>query len=91
MSLTLHIVVCSTRPGRVGLPVAQWFHETASKHDTFDAKLVDLAEINLPIYDESDGIEAGFGIVHPAFKRDDIRGIGAVGIDPRLAFCRQFR
>src|SRR3546814_4096849 len=52
MSLTLHIVVCSTRPGRVGLPVAQWFHETAGKHGAFDARLVDLAELNLPIYDE---------------------------------------
>lgn len=52
MPLTLHTIVCSTRPGRVGLPVAQWFHEIAGRHDKFDAKLVDLAEFNLPIYDE---------------------------------------
>jgi NAD(P)H-dependent FMN reductase len=52
MSLTLHTIVCSTRPGRVGLPVAQWFHGIASQHGKFDAKLVDLADFNLPIYDE---------------------------------------
>lgn len=52
MSLTLHIIVCSTRPGRVGLSVAQWFHEIARQHDKFDARLVDLAEFNLPVYDE---------------------------------------
>jgi|SRR5690606_3673297 NAD(P)H-dependent FMN reductase len=52
MSLVLHTIICSTRPGRVGLPVAQWFHGVASKHEAFDARLVDLAEFNLPIYDE---------------------------------------
>ena len=52
MPLTLHTVICSTRPGRVGLSVAQWFHEIARQHAAFDAKLVDLAEFNLPIYDE---------------------------------------
>ena len=33
MSL-MHTVVCSTRPRRVGLPVAQWFHEVARQHVT---------------------------------------------------------
>ena len=52
MPLILHTIVCSTRPGRVGLPVAQWFYEVARQHGGFDAKLVDLAAFNLPIYDE---------------------------------------
>jgi NAD(P)H-dependent FMN reductase len=52
MPLTLHTIVCSTRPGRVGLAVAQWFHEIARRHGGFDARLVDLAEFNLPVYDE---------------------------------------
>ena len=52
MPLILHTIVCSTRPGRVGLPVAQWFYEVARQHGGFDTKLVDLAAFNLPIYDE---------------------------------------
>ena len=52
MPSILHTIVCSTRPGRVGLPVALWFHEIARQHGGFEAVLVDLAEFNLPIYDE---------------------------------------
>ncbi|MGX7706692.1 NADPH-dependent FMN reductase [Methylobacterium sp. Gmos1] len=52
MSLVLHTVVCSTRPGRVGQPVARWFDDIARQEGKFDARLVDLAEFNLPIYDE---------------------------------------
>lgn len=58
--LELHTIVCSTRPGRVGPAVARWFHEFAQRHGGFDAKLVDLADFNLPIYDEP---------VHPMFQR----------------------
>ena len=48
----LQIIIASTRPGRVGLPVAQWFQEFAAGHDTFDVELVDLAEVALPMFDE---------------------------------------
>lgn len=48
----LMIIIASTRPGRVGLPVAQWFHERALAHGVFDLDLVDLAELNLPFMDE---------------------------------------
>lgn len=48
----LQIVIASTRPGRVGLPVAEWFHELAQKHAGFTVELVDLAELNLPLMDE---------------------------------------
>lgn len=54
---TLHILICSTRPGRIGLPVARWFHGFARQHGKFDVELVDLADFNLPVYDEP---------VHPA-------------------------
>ncbi len=50
--LKLHSIICSTRPGRVGPVVARWFHEFALSHGKFDATLVDLAEFNLPLYDE---------------------------------------
>ena len=50
--MKLSIVVASTRPGRVGLPIAQWFHARAKEHGKLDAELVDLKEVELPIFDE---------------------------------------
>ncbi len=53
MSLpTLQIIVASTRPGRVGLPVAQWILAAAEEHGGFEVELVDLAEVDLPLFDE---------------------------------------
>jgi NAD(P)H-dependent FMN reductase len=52
MAPKLHVIVASTRPGRGGLSVAKWVHEHASRHGAFEARLVDLAEVNLPVYDE---------------------------------------
>ena len=40
----LQIIVGSTRPGRVGLPVAEWFLGEAVAHKGFEPELVDLAE-----------------------------------------------
>ncbi len=48
----LMIIVGSTRPGRVGLPVAEWFRERAELHGGFEIDFVDLAELNLPFLDE---------------------------------------
>jgi len=48
----LNVVVASTRPGRIGYPVAQWFVDLAVAHGGFDVELVDLAEVNLPLLDE---------------------------------------
>jgi NAD(P)H-dependent FMN reductase len=56
----LQVIIASTRPGRVGLPVGQWFHEHAVKHGGFEVELVDLAEWNLPLMDEPN---------HPRFRR----------------------
>lgn len=53
MTPKLHIIVSSTRPGRVGPAVGQWFHEFTRRHGGFDAELVDLADFALPLYDES--------------------------------------
>jgi NAD(P)H-dependent FMN reductase len=57
---TLHVVISSTRPGRVGPAVARWFSDFAAGHSTFDVKLVDLADFKLPIYDEP---------AHPAMQQ----------------------
>jgi NAD(P)H-dependent FMN reductase len=48
----LQIIITSTRPGRVGLPVGQWFAEQARAHGGFDVEVLDLAEIALPLMDE---------------------------------------
>jgi NAD(P)H-dependent FMN reductase len=48
----LIVVIASTRPGRVGKPVADWFVEQAELHGGFDVEVADLAEINLPFFDE---------------------------------------
>lgn len=48
----LEIIVASTRPGRVGRLVADWFVERAEEHAGFDVHVSDLAELNLPLFDE---------------------------------------
>lgn len=52
MALKLHTIICSTRPGRIGPPIAGWFHEAAVRHGKFEPVLVDLVEFDLPVYDE---------------------------------------
>ena len=49
----LQIIIGSTRPGRIGLSVAEWINGVAQKHEAFDdVQLIDLAEWNLPFMDE---------------------------------------
>ncbi|MEU8272420.1 NAD(P)H-dependent oxidoreductase [Sphaerisporangium sp. NPDC049002] len=49
----LEIIVASTRPGRVGLPIGQWVEAEARAHGGFtDVELVDLAEVGLPFMNE---------------------------------------
>ncbi|MFF3664477.1 NADPH-dependent FMN reductase [Microtetraspora malaysiensis] len=48
----LQIIVASTRPGRVGLPVAEWFRDRAVAYGAFEVEIVDLAEVDLPFMNE---------------------------------------
>ncbi len=48
----LEIVIASTPPGRVGLPVAGWFDGRARAQGAFDVELLDLLELGLPFMDE---------------------------------------
>src|SRR4051812_12656950 len=50
--LKLHVVIASTRPGRIGLPIGNWAFERAKSHAKFDVQLVDLKEVELPMFDE---------------------------------------
>ena len=57
---TLQIIIASTRPGRVGLPVADWFEQEAIAHGAFHVERVDLAKWDLPLLDEPN---------HPRLRR----------------------
>ncbi len=50
--IKLHVIIASVRPGRVGLPVGEWFESVARKDDRFEVCMVDLAEVDLPFMDE---------------------------------------
>ncbi|MFC0410835.1 NADPH-dependent FMN reductase [Roseomonas elaeocarpi] len=52
MALKLHIIIGSTRPGRVGPTIARWFDGFARNYGGLEPVLVDLAEFNLPVFDE---------------------------------------
>jgi NAD(P)H-dependent FMN reductase len=58
--MRLEIIIASTRPGRLGLPVANWVEDAANKYAKFDVNVADLAEINLPFLDEPN---------HPRFQQ----------------------
>ena len=48
----LTVIIGSTRPGRGGAAVAQWFAARAKDHGGFDVHVVDLADLGLPLLDE---------------------------------------
>lgn len=50
--MKLMIVVGSVRPGRIGLPIAEWVKGAAEADGRFDIDFVDLAELALPFMDE---------------------------------------
>ena len=58
--LNLKIIIASTRPGRKGPAIANWFFDIAVKHPEFNVELIDLAVVNLPFLDEPE---------HPRFQR----------------------
>ncbi|MFF9039085.1 NADPH-dependent FMN reductase [Streptomyces sp. NPDC014892] len=62
--MTLTTVVASTRPGRVGRSVADWFTTRAAEDDRFESHTVDLRELDLPFFDEP----------HPPALRQYTRG-----------------
>lgn len=49
----LQIIIASTRAGRAGLAVANWFEAVARRHGGFEVEVIDLAEVDLPLFDES--------------------------------------
>jgi NAD(P)H-dependent FMN reductase len=56
----LEVVIASTRPGRAGRPVGEWFTRIAAGRGTFNVDVADLAKIALPFMDEPN---------HPRLRR----------------------
>jgi NAD(P)H-dependent FMN reductase len=48
----LTVIITSTRPGRAGSSIGHWFVERARTHSAFEIRVVDLAELDLPLLDE---------------------------------------
>ncbi len=58
--LHAQVVIASTRPGRVGSAVAEWFLGRALAHGAFEIGVTDLAKLALPFLDEPN---------HPSLRR----------------------
>lgn len=56
----LLVLTVSTRPSRKGPLVARWFEDVARAHGAFDIDPVDLAAMQLPLFDEPE---------HPRLRR----------------------
>ncbi len=72
-------MIASTRPGRVGRPVGDWFIDAAQDHGGFEVEVVDLLELNLPMMDEPN---------HPRFRnytKDHTKAWSAI-VEPADAF-----
>jgi NAD(P)H-dependent FMN reductase len=50
--LNLQVIVASTRDERKGPIVAAWFLQQALRHAGFEVEVVDLADVDLPLFDE---------------------------------------
>jgi NAD(P)H-dependent FMN reductase len=48
----LDIIIASTRPGRIGPAIATWVAEQATAHGGFEVEVADLAEVDLPMFNE---------------------------------------
>jgi NAD(P)H-dependent FMN reductase len=48
----LAVIAVSTREGRQGFPIVEWFVERAKAHGKFEVQLIDLKQVNLPLFDE---------------------------------------
>lgn len=51
--MKLKVIIASTRPGRKGPIMAEWFENYARENSEFDVETLDLKEIDLPLLDEA--------------------------------------
>lgn len=64
----LQVIVASTRPTRVGDAVGSWIADIARAQGGFDIEVVDLAEVDLPLFNEPNHPTTG-DYVHDHTKR----------------------
>jgi NAD(P)H-dependent FMN reductase len=50
--IKLIVIIASTRPGRLGDQIGKWTADYAAANTDFEVSIADLAEINLPMFDE---------------------------------------
>lgn len=89
MTLKLQTIICSTRPGRIGPVIGKWFNDFANKNSNFESELVDLAEFNLPIYDEPNHPVAQ-NYTHPhtqAWSKQVTKADAYVFVLPEYNYC----
>lgn len=55
----IQVIVGTTRPGRVGRKIADWYLQAAQQRTDMTFELIDLAEIDLPLLDESHSAKSG--------------------------------
>lgn len=68
------VLLASNRPGRVGPKVADWFKTVTDKRDDMEFEYVDIADLNLPMYNEPEHPMTG-RYAHEHTKRwSDIAG-----------------
>lgn len=61
MALKIGVIIGSTRPGRVSTKIADWFKESVKDRSDLEFEYIDLADVNLPFFDEP---------VSPAYRDD---------------------
>ena len=66
--MKLLVISASTRPGRIGAAITDWFVNEAREHNGFGVEVADLAELDLPIFDEPKHASLG-QYVHEHTKR----------------------
>jgi NAD(P)H-dependent FMN reductase len=73
MKLRLAVIVGSTRNGRFGPTVADWFAGRAAKRGDFDLDLIDLASANLPptLTDSDEPTPAEVAVLAPRLAAAD--------------------
>lgn len=87
----LQIIVASIRLGRLTLPVAQWFADSAREHAGFDVQLVDLAEVAFPLLEESTTVDAADAVVYVMPENnDEFNAVPKSAVDD-LRFERQYK
>src|ERR1700694_3627813 len=83
LNTNLLVISASTRPGRVGLPIANWAISEIEKHGGFEIDVADLAVIDLPMLDvPHNPVHRNYTKPHTIAWRQRIEAAAAIVIVP---------